>query len=73
MYPHFLRPGHMHSKAWILSATNEDGLTIIRGQGAYSYSCVDKCRATPMVGDAPEHFGDIMTTITGKSAAAKGE
>jgi hypothetical protein len=45
----------------------------VRGQGTYSYSCTDKCRATPMVGDAPEHFGNTMTTITGKSAAAKGE
>jgi Flp pilus assembly secretin CpaC len=57
----------------IVGGEDATGLTIMRGQGAYSYSCVDKCRATPMVGDAPEHFSGIMSTITGKSAAAKGE
>ena len=39
----------------------------------YSYSCVDKCRATPMVGDAPSHFQDVMTTVTGKQQTAKGQ
>jgi Flp pilus assembly secretin CpaC len=57
----------------VVGGENEDGLTIIRGQGAYSYSCVDKCRATPMVGDAPEHFSSTMSTITGKNAMARGE
>jgi Flp pilus assembly secretin CpaC len=57
----------------VVGGENEDGLTIIRGQGAYSYSCVDKCRATPMVGDAPEHFSSTMSTITGKNRTAKGE
>jgi Flp pilus assembly secretin CpaC len=52
---------------------SDSGLTIIRGQGTYSYSCSDKCRATPMVGDAPEHFSGVMSTVTGKAAAAKGE
>jgi Flp pilus assembly secretin CpaC len=57
----------------VVGGENADGLTIIRGQGAYSYSCVDKCRATPMVGDAPEHFSSTMSTITGKNRTAKGE
>jgi hypothetical protein len=50
----------------------DSGLTIVRGQGTYSYSCVDKCRSTPMVGDAPEHFNGVMSTVTGKLATAKG-
>ena len=46
---------------------------MLRLQGTYSYSCVDKCRATPMVGDAPDHFTSVMSTVTGKAATAKGE
>jgi Flp pilus assembly secretin CpaC len=57
----------------IVGGESDSGLTIIRGQGTYSYSCSDKCRATPMVGDAPEHFSGVMSTVTGKAAAAKGE
>lgn len=56
----------------VVGGEEDAGLTIIRGTGTYSYSCVDKCRATPMVGDAPSHFSDIMTTVTGKQATAKG-
>ncbi|MDZ4759753.1 MAG: pilus assembly protein N-terminal domain-containing protein [Alphaproteobacteria bacterium] len=47
-------------------------LTVVRAGGTYSYSCVDKCRATPAVGDVPGHFSETMTTITAKSAAAVG-
>jgi Flp pilus assembly secretin CpaC len=57
----------------IVGGEDQTGLTIVRGQGTYSYSCVDKCRATPMVGDAPEHFNGVMSTVTGKAASAKGE
>jgi len=57
----------------VVGGETEDGLTIVRGQGTYSYSCVDKCRATPMVGDAPDHFTGVMSTVTGKAATAKGE
>ena len=45
----------------------------MRGAGTYSYSCVDKCRPTPMVGDAPGHFSDVMGTVTGKASTAKGD
>jgi Pilus formation protein N terminal region len=51
---------------------DDNGLTIVRGTSTYSYSCVDKCRPTPMVGDAPGHFQDVMTTVTGKAGTAKG-
>ena len=57
----------------VVGGEDANGLTIMRGQGAYSYSCVDKCRATPMVGDAFEHFNSVMSTVNGKAAAAKGE
>lgn len=51
----------------------ESELTIVRGGGTYTFSCVDKCRATPMVGDVPEHFQEVMQTVTVKADAAKGE
>lgn len=57
----------------VVGGEDESGLTIVRGQGTYSYSCLDKCRSTPMVGDAPEHFSGVMTTVTGKAATSKGE
>ncbi len=47
-------------------------LTIVRKGGTYTYSCVDKCRATPMVGDEPQHFQQVMQTVTGKADTAKG-
>lgn len=56
----------------LVGGDTEDGMTIVRAGGTYSYSCVDKCRATPMVGDAPNHFTDVMTTVAGKEATAKG-
>ena len=51
---------------------DDNGLTIVRGTGTYSYSCVDKCRPTPMVGDAPNHFQDVMSTVTAKAQTARG-
>jgi len=63
----------IYSNQIIVGGESDSGLTIIRGQGTYSYSCSDKCRATPMVGDALEHFSGVMSTVTGKAAAAKGE
>jgi Flp pilus assembly secretin CpaC len=62
----------IYSNQLVVGGETDAGLTIIRGQGTYSYSCVDKCRATPMVGDAPQHFSDVMSTVTGKEATAKG-
>ncbi len=62
----------IYSSQLEVGGEDDAGLTIVRGAGTYSYSCVDKCRATPMVGDAPAHFSDVMTTVTGKQATAKG-
>ncbi len=62
----------IYTNQLVVGGEPEDGMTIIRAGGTYSYSCVDKCRATPMVGDAPNHFTDVMTTVTGKEATAKG-
>ncbi|RYG31020.1 MAG: hypothetical protein EON93_13710 [Burkholderiales bacterium] len=56
----------------VVGGEDDAGLTIVRSGATYSYSCVDKCRSTPMVGDAPNHFADVMTTVTGKQATAKG-
>lgn len=47
-------------------------LTILRGTGVSTYSCLDKCRSTPMVGDDPKHFDEVMQTVTAKAATAKG-
>jgi len=56
----------------VVGGEDDSGLTIVRSGATYSYSCVDKCRATPMVGDAPAHFSEVMSTVTGKQATAKG-
>jgi len=62
----------IYTNQLVVGGEDSTGLTIVRGGGTYSYSCVDKCRATPMVGDAPSHFSDVMGTVTGKAATAKG-
>lgn len=62
----------IYTNQLVVGGEPETGLTIVRAGGTYSYSCVDKCRATPMVGDAPGHFADVMTTVSGKEATAKG-
>lgn len=49
-----------------------DQMTIVRGPGTYTYSCIDKCRGTPVVGDAPEHFEGVMSTVQAMAGAAKG-
>lgn len=63
----------IYSSQLMVGGEDDNGLTIIRSGATYSYSCVDKCRATPMVGDAPGHFSDVMTTVTAKQATAKGD
>lgn len=55
----------------VADSANDD-ITIIRAGGSYTYSCIDKCRATPTVGDAPNHFSETMSTVTGKDASAQG-
>lgn len=47
-------------------------LTVVRNGGTYTYSCLDKCRGTPMVGDQPDHFERVMQTVTAKAGTAKG-
>jgi hypothetical protein len=56
----------------VVGGESDNGLTIVRGDGTYSYSCTDKCRSTPMVGDAPQHFSDVMSTVTAKQQTARG-
>jgi ribosomal protein L24E len=63
----------IYSNQLIVGGEPDSGLTIVRGDGTFSYSCVDKCRATPMVGDDPTHFSSIMATVTAKARTAKGE
>lgn len=56
-----------------VSSNDDNDLTIVRGGGTYTYSCIDKCRPTPMVGDQPEYFSQVMTTVQGKTSAARGQ
>jgi len=63
----------IYSNQLVVGGEDDSGITIVRGQGTFSYSCLDKCRATPMVGDDPSHFSGVMTTVTGKAATARGE
>jgi len=62
----------IYSSALNVGGEEDNGLTIVRSGATYSYSCMDKCRATPMVGDAPNHFQDVMSTVTAKAQTAKG-
>ena len=62
----------IYTNQLVVGGEPEDGITIVRAGGTYSYSCVEKCRATPMVGDAPNHFSEVMGTVTAKEASAKG-
>jgi hypothetical protein len=62
----------IYTSQLVVGGEDDDGLTIVRSGATYSYSCVDKCRATPKVGDAPAHFQDVMTTVTGKQQSASG-
>jgi hypothetical protein len=57
----------------IVGEDNPGQLTIVRGQNTFSYSCAEKCRPTPMVGDDPGYFNQLMQTVQGKAAAAKGQ
>lgn len=63
----------IYSNQLVVGGEADNELTIQRGAGTYTFSCVDKCRATPMVGDAPEHFQNVMSTVTAKAGPAKGE
>lgn len=63
----------IYSSQLMVGGEDDDGLTIVRSGATYSYSCVDKCRPTPMVGDAPNHFQDVMATVTGKQQTARGQ
>lgn len=62
----------IYSNQVAVGAEPSSDMTIVRAGGTYTYSCVDKCRSTPMVGDQPEHFQQVMQTITSKSETAKG-
>lgn len=63
----------LYSNTIAVTGTSSDQLTIVRGGGTYTYSCVDKCRSTAVVGDAPEHFQEVMTTVNGMANAARGQ
>ena len=63
----------IYTNQLVVGGESDTGLTIVRGQGTYSYSCVDKCRPTPMVGDALAYFQETMGTVTGKLQTSKGE
>ena len=63
----------IYTSQLMVGGEDDNGLTIVRSGATYSYSCVDKCRPTPMVGDAPGHFQDVMATVTAKQSSAKGD
>jgi Pilus formation protein N terminal region len=62
----------IYSNQLAVGGESDGELTVQRRDGTYTYSCFEKCRATPKVGDAPTHFQDVMTTVTAKAATAKG-
>jgi Flp pilus assembly secretin CpaC len=56
-----------------VSGGSDTDLTIVRAGATNTYSCTDKCRGTPAVGDDPTYFGAVMQTVTGKNNAARGQ
>lgn len=62
----------IYSSQLAVADSPSDSITIVRAGGNYTYSCIDKCRPTPTVGDAPNHFGETMSTISGKQSAGQG-
>jgi hypothetical protein len=62
----------IYTNQLVVGGEDDNGLTIVRGGGTYSYSCVDKCRSTPVVGDDPAHFSEVMSTVTAKAQTGKG-
>jgi hypothetical protein len=67
------RGGHtIYSNTIAVSGGSGDQLTIVRGPGTFTYSCIEKCRGTPVVGDDPAHFDQIMQTVEAMSGAARG-
>jgi hypothetical protein len=55
-----------------VSGASDTQLTIVRAGNTNTYSCTDKCRGTPSTGDDPAFFNNVMQTVTGKEAQAKG-
>ena len=62
----------VYSNKVSIADDRNDQLTIVRNGASYTYSCTDKCRATPMVGDAPEHFGQVMSSVNAMKGPAQG-
>ncbi len=62
----------VYSNMMSVSDNRTDQLTIVRGEGNYTYSCTDRCRGTPMVGDDAAHFQAVMNTVNGMQGAAEG-
>ncbi len=56
----------------VVAADNVGQLTIYRGNGTNTYSCVEKCRPAPVVGDAADFYSNTMGTIQSKAATAAG-
>lgn len=62
----------VYSNMLSVSDNRTDQLTIVRGEGNFTYSCTDRCRGTPMVGDDTAHFQSVMTTVNAMQGAAEG-
>jgi Flp pilus assembly secretin CpaC len=67
------RAGNTIYSNQLVVGEDDSGLTVVRGQGTFSYSCVDKCRSTAMVGDDPSYFSSVMATVNGKTASSRGQ
>jgi hypothetical protein len=63
----------IYSNQIAVAGSDPSALTIVRGDGTYTYSCIEKCRPTPAVGDAPGHFQQLMATVNALEASGKGQ
>lgn len=62
----------IYSNQIVVAGGGSDQLTIVRGAGTATYSCVDKCRPTPVVGDNTEYFSNVMQNVQSMQGAARG-
>ncbi len=62
----------VYSNLMSVSDNRTDQLTIVRGEGNYTYSCTDRCRATPVVGDDAAHIEDTLKGVQVMQSAASG-
>jgi Flp pilus assembly secretin CpaC len=63
----------IYSNTIAVADRSSNQITIVRGPGTYTYSCIEKCRGTPTIGDAPSHFEEVMKSVETMAGSARGQ